>query len=102
MTVRSILFCKQAVYGERNSEIVRPIRTYGSVREHESVSRHSAATLANARGNCHDLRAGCRKGRAECRHSIYDANGLARADNIFIWRRHVAPVVRGTMSAEAG
>ena len=38
-TVRPILFCKQAVYGEGNSEIVPPIRAYGFVREHESVSR---------------------------------------------------------------
>src|SRR5882757_347394 len=85
-TVRSILFCKQAVYGERNSEILRPIRAYGFVREHESVSRHSRATAANAGGNCHDLRAAGGKGRAECRHSVYDANGLAGTDGVFVFR----------------
>ena len=65
-TVRPILFCKQAVYGERNSEIVQLIRAYAFVREHESVSRESTAAATNSRGNYHDLCADCGKGRAEC------------------------------------
>src|SRR6478672_12602690 len=71
VTVRSILFCKQTVYGERNSEIVRPIHAYGFVREHESVFRHSTATATNPRGHYHDLRARCGKGRAQCGNSVY-------------------------------
>ena len=84
--MRPILFCKQTLYGERNSEIVRPIRAYGFVREHEFISRHSRATATNARGNYHNLRSAGGKGRAECRHSVYDANGLAGTDGIFAFR----------------
>jgi len=80
--VRSILFCKQTVYGERNSEIVRPIHAYGFVREHESVFRHSTATATNPRGHYHDLRARCGKGRAQCGNSVYHTDGLARTDGI--------------------
>jgi hypothetical protein len=82
--VRSILFCKQAVYGERNSEIVRPIRAYGFVREHESISRHSRATATTARGNYHDRRTCCGKGGAECCHRLYHTDGLAGTDSIFV------------------
>jgi hypothetical protein len=77
-------FCKQAVYGERNSEIVRPIRAYGFVREHESVSRHSTATATNTRGHYHDLRARCGKGGAECCDRVYHTDGLAGTDGIFV------------------
>ena len=77
--MRPILFCRQSHYAERNSEIVRAVHPRGVVRAHESVSRDSAATATNARGNYYDLRAGGRKSRAQCRHSVYDANGLARA-----------------------
>ena len=83
-TVRPILFCKQAVYGERNSEIVRPIRAYGFVRERESVSRHSTATATNPRGHYHDLRAHCGKSRAECCDRLYYTDGLVGTDSIFV------------------
>jgi hypothetical protein len=79
-------FLQATLYGERNSEIVCPIRTRGIVRARESVSRHSTAIATDARGNYHDLRAAGGKGRAECRHSVYDANGLARADGLSIFR----------------
>ena len=82
--MRPILFCKQAVYGERNSEIVRPIRAYGFVREHESVSRHSTATATNPRGHYYDLRARCGKGGAECCDRVYHTDGLAGTDGIFV------------------
>jgi len=84
--VRPIPFCRRSHYAEGNSEIVRAVHTRGAVCSHESVSRHSTATSANARGNYHKLRAAGGKGRAECRHSVYDANGLARADGLSIFR----------------
>ena len=85
-TVRPILFCTQVVYGEWNFEIVRTIRIYGVVRAHGSVSRHSRATAANARGNCYDLRARCGKGCAECCDRVYHTDGLAGTDGIFVFR----------------
>ena|SRR6266481_4495639 len=84
--VRPILFCKQTLYGERNSEIVRAVRTRGVLRSREPVFHRSAATAADAQRNCHDLRARCGKSRAECRHSVYDTDGLAGTDGVFVFR----------------
>src|SRR5262249_10322578 len=82
-SVRPILFCKQTLYGERNSEIVHAFRTRGAVRVHECVSGRSTATAANARGNYYDLRASCGKSRAERCDSIYHTNSLARTVGLF-------------------
>jgi hypothetical protein len=85
-TVRPILFCKRAVYGEPNSEIVRFKRTYGVMREHESVSRDSTAAATNSRGNYNDLCASCGKGRAECCDRLYHTDGLTGTAGIFVFR----------------
>src|SRR5262249_34536407 len=84
--VRPILFCKATFYGDRNSEIARPGCTRGIVRARESVSRQSAATAANARGNYQNLRARCGKGHAECCNRVYHPDGLARADGASTFR----------------
>ena len=41
-------FCKQAVYGERNSEIVRPIRAYNATSVPGSVPTDSASPAAKS------------------------------------------------------
>ena len=84
--MRPILFCKQVVYGEWNSEIVRPIHAYGFVRAREFVLRLSTATATNARRNYHDLRTSRGKGRAECRDRLYYTDGLAGTIGIFVLR----------------
>ena len=83
--MRPILFCRQSHYAEANSQIVRAVHRR-TVRAHESVSSDRAAAPANARGNYRELRAGRRKARAECRHSVYDANGVARANGLSVFR----------------
>src|SRR5438552_15402372 len=47
-TVRPILSCKQTLYGERNSEVERAVRTRGVLRSGERVFRRSATAAANA------------------------------------------------------
>src|SRR5438876_2080154 len=85
-TVRPILFCKQALYGERNSEVERAVRTRGVLRSGERVFRRSATAAANARGNYYDLRARRGKGRAECCDSVYHTDGLPGTDGVSIFR----------------
>src|SRR5262245_31239247 len=85
-TVGPILFCRQNHYADGNSEIVDAVRTRRVVRPHESFSSHSAAAAAGTRGNYCDLRAGCRKGRAECCDSVYHTDGLAGTDGVSAFR----------------
>ena len=82
--MRPILFCKQAVYGERNSEVERTVRTRGVLRSRDGVFHRSTAIATNARGNYYDFRACCGKGRAECCDRVYHTDALAGTDGIFV------------------
>lgn len=65
---------------------MRALRTDGVLRALESVTCDRAAAAANARGNYHELRAAGGKSRAECRHSVYNANGVAWANDLSVFR----------------
>ena len=87
------------VYATGDSPTARVFDCHDPVRAYGRDFSRGAETCTDAAGRNYDIRADCGEGRVECCNSVYDSNGFARADNLSLWRRHIAPVFRGTISA---
>ena len=78
-----------------------PVNFVHTGRLRRCVFCRGAGTSAHSAESHRDLRADRREGRAERRNSVYYSNGVTNASAVSIFRRHAAPIFRGSTSARS-
>src|SRR5438477_201716 len=91
----------ETFYAKRNLPVMYPVNFVHTGRLRRCVFCRGAGTSAHSAESHRDLRADRREGRAERRNSVYYSNGVTNASAVSIFRRHAAPIFRGSTSARS-
>src|SRR5207302_11503345 len=86
----------ETFYAKRNLPAMCPVNFVHTGRLRRCVFCRGAGTCAHPAESHRDLRADRREGRAERRNSVYYSNGVTNASAVSIFRRHAAPIFRGS------